>query len=170
MISYYYLYKAEQTRKQKKEAAVRTQIRETQDRADTRNGRVAVMLHNGEDITEFLSRMSRLAIPMGYSAVADNEAKPRHYSAFLCRPAWITTGVFKVAALTERPCETHTGYEAFLSGPTWIRTGVFRLSKVWDESAVPNFCSVFDGTWITTGVFEPVTLPEPSEQSLRLAA
>ena len=150
---------------------MRTQIRETQNGADTRNGRVTVMLHNGEDITEFLSRMSRVVTPMGCGAVADNEAKPRRYSAFLSRPAWITRGVFKVAALTETPCETHTGHEAFLAGPTWIRTGVFGLNKVWDDSAVPNFSSVFDGTWITTGAFEPVILlPVPSEQSLRLAA
>ncbi|HAR95702.1 MAG TPA: hypothetical protein DCR97_07040 [Deltaproteobacteria bacterium] len=145
------------------------------------------MLYNGEGTADFISRMSVVAAPPDRT-VEDNQAKPAHYSAFLSRPAWITTGVFKVAALTETPFETHQNHEAFLSAPTWIRTGafgltthrkavslgvavgngyniflsdsswirtgVFGLSKAWDEAATPAILSVFEGTWITTGVFE----------------
>jgi hypothetical protein len=186
-------------KKNKKEATMRTQFKGTHDAADNRNGRTAAMFSSVENVTEFVSRMSR-ETPMGDKA-AENETRPHCYSAFLATPAWIRTGVFRlskpwdgvdaskacidgtwirtgvfqVTALTGPPTLIGKAgrYNAFLATPAWIRTGVFRLSKPWDGSAVIPIREVFDRTWITTGVFELSTrwrLAEPSEESLRLAA
>lgn len=155
---------------------MRAQLIETSQVEGKRNSHMAAMYHNTVDASEFVGRMSRAVAPLNDKKPKDENRLDRH-SAFLSKPSWITTGVFKIIALTESPTligKADGCYDAFLSAPTWIRTGVFGLTTPLGGASVPPVLKVFDRTWITTGVFE-LTRPwgrckEPPEELLRLAA
>lgn len=102
--------------------------------ADNRKGGKASILQDGEDMTEFLSRMGGIAVPIGHRG-PENRTGANRYSAFLSTPTWIRTGMF---VLTEpRRGVAPTPIAKVFECP-WITTGVFGLATLWGRAAEPS--------------------------------